>query len=83
MSNQGFRGEGFGIPGKRCPHCGSSDVVTNLRMNQTAEPGRIGLAYKAAGIFGGTELLHADLCGACGSVVRFFVENRQRNWVQD
>ncbi|MDP2875667.1 MAG: hypothetical protein Q8O00_05735 [Holophaga sp.] len=52
-------------------------------MNQNAEVGRIGLAYKAAVIFVTTEQLQADLCQACGTVVRFFVKEPKRNWIQD
>jgi hypothetical protein len=67
----------------RCPYCGSSDLALGLKANQNAEVGTIGLAYKAAKIFVGTELLRADLCLSCGSVVRFFVKESKRNWIQD
>jgi len=66
----------------RCPFCGSGDVIAGLKLNQNAEVGRIGLAYKAAAIFTGTEPLLADLCRACGSVVRFFVKDSTRKWIQ-
>jgi hypothetical protein len=42
----------------------------------------IGLAYKAAAIFTGAETLCADLCRACGTVLRFFVKEPGRNWIQ-
>jgi hypothetical protein len=70
------------LGGGRCPHCGGGDVAMGLNVNQSAEVGRIGLAYKAAAIFTGTEPLHADLCRTCGSVVRFFVKEPKRNWIQ-
>ena len=66
----------------RCPHCGSTDVITGLKVSQNAEVGRIGLAYKAAVLFVGTEELHADLCRGCGSVIRFFVKETNRNWIR-
>jgi len=74
--------EGPAAGGARCPHCGSADVITGLKVNQNAEVGRIGLAYKAAVLFVGTEELRADLCHACGSVIRFFVKEPSRNWIR-
>ena len=71
-----------GVGGSRCPHCGNGDVITGLKVNQNAEVGRIGLAYKAALLFVGTEELRADLCRACGTVVRFFVKDASRNWIR-
>ena len=73
--------EGRGTAGGSCPHCGSGELITGLKVNQNAEVGRIGLAYKAALLFVGTEELHADLCRACGSIVRFFVKETNRNWI--
>lgn len=67
---------------QRCPYCGSDDVVTGLKMNQSAEVGKIGLQHKKA-IFVCSEQLRADLCRACGSVVRFFVKDTDHNWVTD
>ena len=66
--------------GGRCPHCGGSDLVRELELNQNAEVGRIGLPYRAAGIFTGTEPLLADLCLACGTVVRLYVRETDRKW---
>ncbi len=65
----------------RCPHCGGSDLVRNLKLNQTAEVGSIGLPYRAAWIVHGTEPLLADLCRACGTVVRLFVREAGRKWL--
>lgn len=71
------------VPGNaRCPHCGSGDIVTGLTLNQNAEVGRIGLAYKAAVIFVQAEQVYADLCHSCGTVIRFFVKEPNRNWIQ-
>jgi hypothetical protein len=63
-----------------CPHCGGRKIRKNLALNQTAETGRIGLPYRAGGIFTGTEALFADLCETCGTVIRFFVKEARRNW---
>ena len=65
-----------------CPHCGSSDVITGLKVNQSAEVGAIGLAYKAWGPLVGSEQLLADLCRACGTVVRLYVKDPRREWTR-
>ena len=68
---------------KSCPHCGGSDIATGVNLTQTGHVRlNLGLAYKAAGIFTGAEMLYADLCRGCGSVLRFFVRNPKRNWMQ-
>lgn len=83
MGNPGNQStEGSGPEPRRCPHCGGDDVITGLKINQNAEVGRIGLAYKALGPFVGTEQLSADLCRACGTVVRFFVKDTSRRWIR-
>ena len=66
---------------ERCPRCGGGDIVQAIELNQNAEAGRIGLEYKAAGLFRGTEQLLADLCRGCGTVVRLFVRTADRRWV--
>lgn len=83
MDAQGNQPGERGQQNARCPRCGGADVITGLRANQNAEVGQIGLAYKTAKIFVGTELLRADLCRTCGTVVRFFVSDPNRNWIQD
>jgi hypothetical protein len=50
--------------------------------NQNADVGSIGLRYKTGFLFLGTEQLQADLCRSCGSIVRLFVKDTKRNWVQ-
>lgn len=64
-----------------CPCCGGSNIAKALKLNQSAEVGRIGLPYRAAGIFTATEALHADLCLGCGTVLRFFVLEPGRKWI--
>lgn len=66
-----------------CPHCGGTNLAKGLGLNQNAEVGRIGLPYRAAGIFTGTETLHADLCQDCGTVLRLFVLEPGRKWISD
>jgi len=66
-----------------CSYCGSGDLVTGLRVDQTADAGRIGLAYKAWKLLGGTERIHADLCRSCGTVARFYVKDPNKNWYLD
>lgn len=73
---------GYQTVSTRCPHCGGSAIVTGLTLNQGVEVGPFGLRYKAAAIFTGTETLHADLCQSCGSIVRFFVKEVNRRWIQ-
>lgn len=69
--------------GATCPHCGSGEIATGVSLTQIAQVHlNIGLAYKAAAIFTGAETLHADLCRACGTVLRFFVMDPKRNWIQ-
>lgn len=70
------------LTGGRCPHCGGVEVAAELKLHLNAEVHTLGLAYKTAKIFVGAEQLYADLCLNCGSVVRFFVKETQRNWVQ-
>jgi len=66
---------------KACPYCGGTKIAKALKLNQSAEVGRIGLPYRAAGIFTATEALHADLCENCGTVLRFFVLEPERKWI--
>ncbi len=66
--------------GQRCPHCGGVELVRGLPLHQQAEVGSIGLAYKAVWILQGTEPLLADLCAACGTVVRLYVARPDRPW---
>ena len=70
--------------GGLCPHCGSGEVATGVSLTQTGQVRlSIGMAYKAAVIFTGAETLHADLCCVCGTVLRFFVKDPKRKWIQE
>lgn len=67
----------------RCPYCGSSNIVRNIKVDQTADAGRIGLAYRARFMIITPEQVLADLCDDCGSVVRTFIRTTGRKWVTD
>ncbi|MBP7529665.1 MAG: hypothetical protein KA801_17215 [Syntrophorhabdaceae bacterium] len=64
----------------KCAHCGGSNVVCGVRVDQTADAGRIGLAYKTKFVVIGTEPFHADVCDDCGTVVRLYVKTPGRTW---
>jgi hypothetical protein len=72
--------------GKACWYCGGTDLVRRVEVGQTAEAGRIGLSYRGPGLLGvhvtGTEPLRATLCRECGTVVRLWVEDPDRDWIQ-
>ncbi len=70
------------ISNERCPHCDGGDILTGVKIGQNAEVGRIGLVYKTAAIFQGAEQLFGDLCQTCGTVMRFYVKDPNRNWVR-
>ena len=66
---------------EKCPYCGGSEIVENIRISQTAEAGNTGLSFKTALILIGTEPILADLCKGCGSITRLHVKNVDRKWV--
>jgi len=76
----GFRMQA--VSAGKCPSCGGSDLIRGLEMNQGVEVGTFGFRYRTAKIFVGTEKLNAELCRSCGTVVRFYVKETNRNWVQ-
>lgn len=65
---------------KKCPHCGGSNIVAGVGVDQTADAGRIGLAYKTKFFVTGTEPFYADICDDCGTVVRLYVKTPGRKW---
>lgn len=72
-------------PKHPCPHCGGNNFSRGLRMGITAEPQALGVKFMATGtVLGlglvGNELLHVTLCNDCGTVVRMYVLNKDRNW---
>lgn len=75
---------GFPKGGARvCSYCKGSDIVTGVLVNQTADAGHIGLAYKAWKLLTGTERFYADLCRTCGTVLRLYVKEPAREWHRD
>ena len=52
-----------------------------MKLGQSAEVGSVGLDYQGKFLLTGTEPLRADLCGACGTVLRLFVANTDRRWL--
>jgi hypothetical protein len=75
------RASGLKVVVSRCPHCGGADLVRAVKMSQPAEAGSIGLEYRTLLVIVATETLYADLCKACGTVVRLYVRETDRNWV--
>jgi hypothetical protein len=69
-----------------CPECGSPDVVRGVVIGGTGDAGQISLAYRNEGILGiplAVKVpLVADVCNACGVVVRLYVESVGKTWVQ-
>ncbi len=61
-------------------HCGSENVIQNIVVGQQTDVSPIGLKYRKARIFYGAEQMYADLCRNCGTVVRQYVENPDRDW---
>lgn len=76
----GFRTQS--VSAGKCPSCGGNDLIRGLEMGQGVEVGPFGFKYRAAKIFTGTEQLRAEMCRSCGTVVRFYVKETNRNWVQ-
>lgn len=64
----------------KCSFCGDVNIVRGIRVSQTAEVGAIGLSHQTSFVFTGTEPLVADLCSACGTVIRLRVRNAKRKW---
>jgi hypothetical protein len=63
-----------------CAHCGSPHLVLGVKTGLSAEVGSIGLQYRGF-VFRGTQPIYADLCKSCGTIVRFHVDNTDRQWV--
>jgi hypothetical protein len=73
---------------RACPHCAGTDLARGVKLGQTAEVGSIGPTYKGSSILGGAvtflghEPLYVDLCNACGTVVRLYVQETDRDWAE-
>jgi hypothetical protein len=68
--------------GAPCTHCGSRDIVSELRYNPDAEVNPLSFSYRAFAPLWGTEEIYADLSRGCGTIIRAFVKNTNRKWNQ-
>ncbi len=65
---------------RKCPYCGGSNIVEGVRVDQTADAGRIGLAHKTRLLVIFTEPFYADVCDDCGTITRIYVKETGKNW---
>lgn len=66
---------------KNCIYCNSTNIQSEIKLNQgTAEPGEIGLEYRAKFFIHGVEPIYVELCKDCGSINRLYIKNSERNW---
>ena len=79
-SGRGYKIHGMSKP-LTCSYCGGTQIVQGVKLGQSAEVGSVGLDYQGKFLLTGTEPLRADLCGACGTVLRLFVANTDRRWL--
>jgi len=75
-----MNGGRMGVISAKCTHCGGSNIVCGVTVDQTADAGRIGLAYKTRFVLMGTEQFYADVCDDCGTIVRLYVKTPGRTW---
>ena len=64
----------------KCPHCGGSNIVGGVRVDQMADAGRIGLSYKTKLAFIFTEAFYANVCDDCGTITRLYVKETGKKW---
>jgi hypothetical protein len=65
---------------KSCIYCNSTNIQPDILLDQnTEEPGGLGLKYRAK-IFDHVEPIYAELCKDCGSIIRLYIKNTERNW---
>lgn len=64
----------------KCPHCGGGNISGGVRVEQTAEVGKIGLAYRTRFMVIATEGFYADVCEDCGTITRIYVKQTGKNW---
>jgi hypothetical protein len=85
-------------PKEFCPHCGGQNFSRSLKLLPGIHSGGgvisrdlLGIAYYRVrpregflGIIGLTwiEPLHATICNDCGTVVRMYVLNKDRDWLR-
>ena len=65
-----------------CPHCGADDIVRGVEVAQTADGGQVGLHYVRGFLRIGVAPFQADFCRGCGTVVRLYVRETNKNWIK-
>ena len=65
-----------------CSECVGTDIIMNISVSQTAVSGEIGLAFKSLAVLTATAPMFADLCRKCGTIVRLYVRDTDKPWVQ-
>jgi hypothetical protein len=64
----------------KCPHCNSDDIVTGVKVGAKGEATHVGLYFRGV-LFKGIEPMYGDLCKGCGTLIRFFVKNTEKDWL--
>jgi hypothetical protein len=70
-------------PARACWYCGSEDIVRGLRL---LGDGSVSIRYftgeQVLGLFPGvgSEPVRVHLCNACGTIVRLYVKETDRDW---
>jgi hypothetical protein len=65
-----------------CPHCGSRDIASELRGNLNAKLNPLDISFTAFAPFWGAEKPYADPSLGCKEIIRAFVKNTNRQWIQ-
>lgn len=63
----------------KCIYCGSENLIRNVKIGLTAETGSVGPKYGSFIV--GTEPMYADICGQCGSITRFHINEVDKKWI--
>jgi len=63
-----------------CPRCGGHDFAAGIHIGLMAASADVGLGYKDGFLEVGIEPLRADICTACGTIHRLYVENVSHKW---
>ena len=66
---------------KLCSYCGSNSFAANVMVSSSKNVAT-GLMYRKIRILADFEALLADVCQECGTVNRFHVQTRDRDWLQ-
>lgn len=74
------------VPARRCPSCQGTDIESGIAVH-TERQGVAGLRFSGASFVrdmsgGALEVLRADLCKDCGTVIRLWVAQPDRVWIK-